>query len=138
MRYFLLIHTDNIPEKFGGESYGPLIKIRPKYEGDQGLLEHEKVHVRQWYSVFVLGLMACSAMTLLVSASWWPLYCVAPLLHQLLYKYGRPYRRWCEVQAYRKQIATGGYASHEFAVIALVDNYDLKISCDKARDLLFH
>ena len=44
MRYFILLYTDELPDKFGGQASGPLIKIRPKYAGDVGLLEHEKTH----------------------------------------------------------------------------------------------
>ena len=136
MKYFLLRHTEKIPAKFGGESCGPLIKIRPKYAADKGLLEHEKVHVRQWYAVLGLGLLLCTLLTLLVSPSLWSLYGLAPFLHQLLYKFVRPYRRWCEVKAYRKQIALGGYISNEFAVTALVDKYDLRLGADEARERL--
>lgn len=48
-----------------------------------------------------------------------------------------PYRRWCEVRAYRKQIATGGYTSNAFAVTALVKKYDLGLCVDEARIRLF-
>lgn len=136
MKYFLLRHTEKIPAKFGGESCGPLIKIRPKYAADKGLLEHEKVHVRQWYAVLGLGLLLCTLLTLLVSPSLWPLYGLAPFSHQLLYRFVRPYRRWCEVKAYRKQLATGGYDSTDFAVTALVEKYDLDLSTNEARTLL--
>ena len=136
MRYYFLIHAENIPEKFAGESYGPLIKVRAKYAADKGLLEHEKVHVRQWYAVLAIGLLLCTLLTLLVSPSLWPLYGAAPFLHQLLYRVVRPYRRWCEVRAYRKQIETGGYTSTEFAVIALLEKYDLRLGADEARALL--
>ena len=137
MKYFFLKYTDDVPDEFGGQACGPLIKIRPKYVGDGGLLEHEKVHVRQWYAVLALGLLLCTLLTLLVSPSLWPLCGLALYGHQLLYKFVRPYRRWCEVQAYRKQLATGGYDSTDFAVTALVEKYDLGLSIDEARALIF-
>ncbi|MDY7569417.1 hypothetical protein QN377_05095 [Pseudomonas sp. CCC4.1] len=136
MNYFILKYTNDMPDKFGGETRGPLISIRPKYSADVGLIEHEKTHVRQWYVVLALGLLLCTLLTLLVSPSLWPMYGLAPFLHQLLYKLVRVYRRWCEVRAYRKQIATGGYASNEFAVSALVDKYGLRLSREEARALL--
>jgi hypothetical protein len=47
----MVFYTDRfIPEIFGGYTVGPIILIRPKYIGDRGLLEHEKVHVRQFFS----------------------------------------------------------------------------------------
>ncbi|MDY7581180.1 hypothetical protein [Pseudomonas sp. CCI3.1] len=136
MKFYLIKYAKELPNGFGGTAQGPLIKILPKYKDDIGLLEHEKVHVRQWYAWLALGLLIGTLLTLLVSPSLWPLFGLAPLLHQLLYKFTRPYRRWCEVQAYRKQIETGGYASNEFAVIMLVDKYDLGLSVDEARALL--
>ena len=92
--------------------------------------------MRQWYAVLALGLLVSTLLTLLVSPSLWPLYGLAPFIHQLLYKLVRLYRRCCEVQAYRKQIAIGGYTNSELAVAALVDKYNLDISIDEARALL--
>lgn len=136
MNYYLIKYTENIANGFGGTAQGPLIKLLPKYQNDVGLIEHEKTHVRQWYVVMAIGLLLCTLLTLIVSPFLWPLHGVAPFLHQLLYKFLRPYRRWCEVQAYRKQIAIGGYASNEFAVTALVEKYDLGLYVDEARALL--
>ncbi len=39
--------TDDIPENKGGVTNGLKIKIRPKYQNDKGLIEHELDHVRQ-------------------------------------------------------------------------------------------
>lgn len=127
----------NLSNGFGGKTQGPLIKILSKYKADTGLIEHEKTHARQWYFWLAVGLLLGTMLTLLVSPSLWPLLGLAPFLHQLLYKFVRPYRCWCEVEAYRKQIAVGGYISNDFAVVALVEKYDLKLSADKARVLLF-
>ena len=33
---------------FAGCTKGPVIFIRPEYRSDRGLLEHERVHARQW------------------------------------------------------------------------------------------
>lgn len=136
MKYYWIKYTDSLPQGFGGTAQGPLIKLLAKYQHDMGLIEHEKTHVRQWYAVLALGLLLCTLLTLLVSPSLWPMYGLAPSLHPLLYKFVRPYRRGCEVQAYRKQIAIGGYASNEFAVTALVEKYDLRLGADEARELL--
>ena len=136
MRYYLIKYTEKLPNGFGGTAQGPFIKLLPKYKDDTGLIEHEKTHVRQWYTVLGLGLLFCTSLMLLVSVSLWPLYGLALFLHQLLYKFVRPYRRWCEVKAYRKQITAGGYACNEFAITTLVEKYDLDLSVDEARALL--
>ena len=136
MKYYLIKHTEKLANGFGGTAQGPLIKILSKYKDDTGLIEHEKTHVRQWYAVLAIGLLLCTLLMLLVSLSLWPLLGLAPSLHPLLYKFVRPYRRWCEVRAYRKQLAAGGYDSTDFAVTALVEKYDLNLSTNEARALL--
>lgn len=136
MNYYLIKYVETLAGGFGGTAQGPLIKLLSKYQNDAGLIEHEKTHVRQWYAAMSIGLLLCTLLTLLVSASLWPLYGLAPFLHQLLYKLVLRYRRWCEVQAYRKQLATGGYDSTDFAVTALVEKYDLNLSTNEAKALL--
>ena len=138
MNYYWLKLVEKLPNGFGGTAQGPLIKILPKYKDDVGLIEHEKTHVRQWYAVLGLGLLLCTLLTLLVSPSLWPLYGAAPFLYQLLYRFVRPYRRWCEVRAYRNQIKTGGYDSNDFAVTALTEKYDLNLTTGEAKALLFN
>ena len=45
----LTIYTDRfIPTRFAALAIGPVVLIRPRYAEDKGLLEHERVHVRQW------------------------------------------------------------------------------------------
>lgn len=138
MNYYWLKLVGKLPNGFGGTAQGPFIKLLPKYKDDVGLIEHEKTHVRQWYAVLGVGLLLCTLLTLLLSPSLWPLYAAAPFLYQPLYRFVRPYRRWCEVQAYRKQIETGGYDSNDFAVTDLTEKYDLNLTTGEAKALLFN
>lgn len=137
MKYYYVMYIEKLPDKFGGIAQGPLIKLRSKYKDDTGLIEHEKTHVHQWYFCLAVGLFLSAILTTFASLSLWPLFFLAPFLHQLLYRFVRPYRCWCEIRAYRKQIAVGGYTSND-AATALADKYDLKLSADKARSLLFN
>lgn len=137
MKYYIVKYSDHLPDGFGGDTQGLLIRIRPKYNSDTGLLEHEKTHVRQWYALTGLGMVIAAALMLLVLPALGALSAAAPFLHMLFYKFVRPYRLWCEVRAYRKQIAVRGYTSKEFAVTALVEKYDLRLDADEARALLF-
>lgn len=138
MKYYLIKCTNSLPNGFGGTTQGPLIKLLPKYKNDVGLIEHEKTHVRQWYAAMVFWLFVCTLLALLVSPACWTACGVAPCVHQVLYKFVRPYRRWCEVQAYRKQITVGGYTSNEFAVTFLAEKYELNLSASDARALLLN
>ena len=137
MKYYLIKLAESLPNGFGGTAQGPLIKLLPKYQHDVGLIEHEKTHVRQWYAVLGIGLLLCTLLALKVSPAFWIACGVPPFLHQLLYRFVRPYRHWSEVRAYRQQLAVGGYTSNDFAVTALAEKYDLGLSVDEARALLF-
>lgn len=45
-----------IADRFGAQTYGPLIFIRPQHSLDKGLLEHEKIHVKQFWKNPLFGL----------------------------------------------------------------------------------
>lgn len=99
----LVIQTDNMPAKFGGCSNAMLVRIRPKYAADTGLLNHELTHVKQFYRT--LG------------------------LHSILYPLVAKYRLYAEVEAHAVQI--GKYAT-EWDIMRAVDSlatkYDLPMS----------
>lgn len=135
MKYYLIKYTDKLSEEFGGETFGPLIKLREKYKGDKPLIEHEKFHVRQWYATSAIGVALVAPVALFTSYA----LAILPLTfvtHQLMYKFVRPYRQWSEVSAYKVQIKSGNYSDINFAVDMLASNYDLKIDKEEARKLL--
>ncbi len=137
MRYYHVKYTDDIPVGFGGQAKGPFIRIAHRYLYDQGLLEHEKTHVRQWWGWFLgVTLLALAAALLLAPGIGLPFLGWAPFMHQVIYRCCRPYRQWAEVRAYRIQLRTGHYASAEFAVDALAFKYRLRLTKAKARALL--
>lgn len=105
----MIFYTDRfVPEKAAGCARGPFIFIRPKYKDDIGLLEHEKVHVRQWYRTFGL--------------------------HSFLYLFSEKYRLKSEVEAYRKQLEY----SDDIDLFAkyISEDYNINISIDEAKKLL--
>ena len=78
MKPYLLFYTDNIPSGSAGCANAFVIRIRPEYKNDEGILRHEAEHVRQWWCT--LG------------------------LHSLLYLLVKSYRLYAEVRAYREQL----------------------------------
>lgn len=138
MRNYFLKYTDNIKSGFGGCAFGPFIKIRPKYANDKGLLLHEIEHVNQWWRCLFICLIASAlfgviGIGILSSLS----LALAPSLHGVLYRFSRKYRLRSEVSAYRKQLSYYGPAtSNRFAIEALVNKYDLKITYHMAKALL--
>ena len=77
----IVVYTDSnllIPKKFGAFTRAFFIFIRTKYKDDTALLEHELVHVRQFWRTFGLSL--------------------------LLYSLSKKYRLTAEVEAYQIQL----------------------------------
>jgi hypothetical protein len=62
-----------------GITQGPIIRILESHKDDEGLYQHELMHVKQWF------------MTL--------------SLHSFFYIFSDKYKLWAEVQAYKKQAA---------------------------------
>ena len=114
-------YTEDLPEKFGGyvelpsilmRVLGdiPTIKIRPKYENDKGLLNHELKHVEQYSK---------------------------NIFHNILYTFVRSYRYRCELEAYTEQIKEYKYTSITQAfwiVDSLASKYGLHYVYDDILD----
>lgn len=110
-----IVYTDDLPQGVGGRCAYPIIplfgtctiKIRPKYEDDMGLLNHEIEHYRQ--------------------------YSTNPM-HAFMYKYCDIYRYKCELKAYKQQMIAYKYETTkecEWIVKALFLRYNLNYSKHK-------
>lgn len=93
---------------------GPCITLEPRLKCDDGVLQHELEHVRQWY-VEGFG------------------------IHSYLYSHVRSYRKSCEVRAYRKQMkfskCDGSFLSADGAAERLAHpKYDLHITKEEAME----
>ena len=107
----MILYTNfGVPRKHQAATRGPVIFIRPEYRNDKGLLEHEKVHRRQWLRT--LG------------------------LHSLLYLFVEDYRLRAEVEAFRAQLPH--YPDDRRVKFArlIAENYNLDITPDEALILL--
>ena len=99
----MIFYTNRpVPSGAAACARGPFIFIRPKYRGDVGLLEHERVHVKQCYRT--LG------------------------IHAFLYLLSKRYRLNAEVEAYRAQARY--YADDRRPLFArfICDKYGLSVS----------
>lgn len=144
MTLAITIYTDDMPAHAGGITKGPLVFIRPKYKDDLGLHKHEYVHVNQWWVATILSVMAILAighlaygLPLLQAATYAP---IAIGVYSLLYEMVPPFRLWCEVQAYRVQIACYPPEHQEKVrpVLArfLAEKYGLRITPQEAEEKL--
>lgn len=124
---YFLEYTDSMSEKFGGAAKFASIKIRPKYEDDKGILEHEKIHVKQWYVVsfliLIFGLIPIFIFDFLYYIP--ALIIVSFCLHGWLYSYVDIYRLWAEIFAYREQLKWYPDDRTEKFAQFIVDDYAL-------------
>ena len=74
----ILFYTDWIKEGRGGVTNAFVIRLRPKYKDDEGIYQHELVHVKQWWRTLSFT--------------------------SFLYLLSKRYRLKAEVEAYRKQL----------------------------------
>jgi len=106
-----VFYTDKFVKKnFAGCAIGPFIFIRPKYINDIGLLEHEKIHVKQWLRTFGA--------------------------HSPMYLFSKSYRLKSEVEAYKVQAAC--YKENKLDLFAgyIANDYNLDVTKEEARKLL--
>jgi len=97
-----------IPTKFAGMTVGPFVFIRPKYKDDVGLLNHELVHVKQfWKNPFMF----------------------------LWYGFSKKDRLVYEAQAFNTQLKYSPGRLDRFAGF-LVTNYNLQITLDQAKQAI--
>jgi len=90
-----------------GTARAMFIWIRPSYKNDKGLLEHELVHVRQFWR--------------------------NPLFFGLLYRFSEKYRFNSEVEAYREQLKHYPDDRSDLFAKFIVENYRLKVTHSEAK-----
>ncbi len=87
----------------------PIVLIHPRFRNDRGLLEHELVHARQAYRIYVLD--------------------------SLLYRSSAWYRYRCEIEAYQAQLRYSPGNENRYARF-IASRYGLDVSFERAyRDL---
>jgi len=113
---YSLSYTDAMPsENVGGYAKAWFIRIRPRYKDDVGILEHEKIHVWQWWRT--LG------------------------FHSLFYLLSKKYRLNAEVEAYKEQLKFAPATSNperykDMYAGFIADNYGLDVSKGEVLKLL--
>jgi hypothetical protein len=89
----------------GACARGPIIFVRPKYieNKDEGIIQHELTHVKQFYIPFILSIIIFFIIFgLLGRLEWW----ILPIgfgIHSLTYLLFEKYRLWSEVSCYKVQ-----------------------------------
>lgn len=111
MKNYLLFYTDLMPDRFSGYTLGFVIFLRPSVRGNIEMLEHEKVHVSQfWRSLGTFG---------------------------ILYQFSKTFRLKYELEAYKKQLefCENKEAAKKIFAVYLSKNYNLDITYEDALKL---
>ena len=139
----MIIYSDKTLKNWqGGRQFWFFAIIRPKYRGDQSIVEHERVHIRQWWMTTLLTAVAVGFGSFVANkhlgVTWEqlaPLVVLPPSTHALLYLTLKKYRLWAEVQAYRVSLAYRPEQLDHYANV-LATKYKLNITTSRARELL--
>ena len=104
----MIFYTDRfVPENSAACARGPFIFIRPEKRGDRGLLEHERLHVKQWFVVTAVSIIAYLVFAHVVyQHTQFPVFSITPVfvaLNGVIYTVFQRYRLYSEVAAYRVQ-----------------------------------
>lgn len=120
------ILTEKLPARVAGYTTGPVIWIKPRYKDDRGLIEHELVHVYQWY-MWMFPMLILAAV-LYPNPSY--IYAVAGAigLAGLVYLLVPKYKLWAEVQAYKEQAKWYPDDRRPLFAKFIAENYKLNIS----------
>lgn len=136
MTYPFTFYVDSIAPDVAGRTNGPIIRIDKRYKDDEGLLTHELVHVKQWFTLFLMGVLAALIMyfapTSIDPSFWWVPVLIGSALHGLMYKFYKGYRLWCEVQAYKEQALYYSDDRRELFAGFIAEHYNLGISKEQA------
>jgi hypothetical protein len=138
------------------DSFGPFIRINPKYKYQPDLAIYEHEHVKQWYQITFTVILSYIILCLSISV-FLPSLITNFLLHgsvlllcsvieRFLYKHFTAYRQYTEVRAYAKQIdflcIDNKYKLREMPMYidhfssVLCNGYNLKLSHRTAVDLI--
>ena len=125
-------YTDSVPV---GQQKAFIVSINPEYKDDKGLHAHEYEHIKQWYITLLLSALVVYLGLTYVSDVFYYFVAVPLVAHNLLYRI-RPYRKWSEAQAFKQSLKHYGIKHIDWAVNALVNDYNLNITRSDAEKLL--
>lgn len=117
MKYYSLKYK-HLRERLGSQHMWKIV-IQPGHEHDTGILEHEKLHVRQWYATMAVvaligALLAwCVHPAFLIVVAWSP-WAFSVLMRSAWF------RRTMELAGYKKQAEYGDITAARRMVETLV------------------
>lgn len=135
----VIVHYADIKKKnVAGYASGPYVRIKPEYRHDEGLHEHEFMHVKQGY----IGLIGCVLLGLLLNQFidfdyiLEAAFGIGAASHPLLYLLVTRYKLFAEVVAYAKQAEFYPTDKTELFGKFIAENYKLDISAEDATKMI--
>ena len=142
MRYPLTFYVDSLPPDVGGCANGPVIRILKKYRdrNDEGIYQHELLHVKQWFAVSVFSGLALfflgMALTGIFEIDMFAMALLGLGVHSILSKFVPEYRLAIEVEAYKRQLRYYDDDRSELFAGFIAARYNLNITKENALKLL--
>ena len=132
--------TDNLPETTAACERGPVVFIRPRYlcPADEGLLQHELEHVRQFWLPILLSMLMSAGVAGLAHIFHFDLaFAALPLFigllwHFTLSRFSKTYRYWSEVRAYHIQSECYDDDRRPLFAQFIAENYGLVVTQEQA------
>lgn len=134
--YPLTFFVKSLGPDTAGEARGPVIRILEKYRHDEGIYQHELMHVMQWAVWSILCLPTAYVLYQLGLFDYLGLAILPCTFHQLLYKIMPAYRFWAEVEAYKVQALSYPDDRRPLFAEFIAGYYDLNITTKQALDAL--
>jgi hypothetical protein len=134
--YPLTFYVRTLPPDVGGCANGPVIRILEKYRNDEGIYRHELMHVKQWFVWSLLSIPVAYVLYQLVLFDYMALSILPVALHSILYRFVKPYRFWCEVEAYKDQAKHYNDDRRPLFAEYIANSYDLPHTTKQALDAL--
>jgi len=126
-------------DRAGGAKF-IFIYINNKYKDDQGIINHELMHVKQFYRMSLLSLWG--VVIYLMGGLMTPLVIgvIGFCAHTILYRFSESYRYVAEVEAFKVQLKSYDRSEMDYdatvrkLVYILVTRYNVDVSLAQARE----
>jgi hypothetical protein len=132
MKYPLAFYVKSLAPNVGGEARGPIIRILEEYRDDEGLYQHELLHVKQWATFAWLSIPLAYALYHFGYFDYLGMAVIPMTFHAALYRLLPKYRLWAETQAYKVQAKHYSDDRRPYFAAYIATYYNLSITQEDA------
>jgi hypothetical protein len=132
MKYPLTFYVKSLAPNVGGEARGPVIRILEEYRNDEGLYQHELLHVKQWATFAWLSIPLAYALYHFGYMDFIGMAVLPIVFHSILYRFIPRYRLWAEASAYKVQAKHYSDDRRPYFASYIATYYNLNITQEDA------